>query len=124
MWKKIKINKNQIKHETGRSTLINFPKNSTLSGMSFWYPSKLISDGSHSACLSLSYNDNFQIKATKYGKGKRNKFEKIEECEISIEDFESAFGVLIENSEQESYLEVTEPKPLNIEVVVKNELKK
>lgn len=123
MWKKISINLNQIKYETGRAILIAFPNNSDLKGYQFWHPSKLVREGVHKACVSLSYTDEFIFQIFKTNK----KFEKINETEINAEEFEEAFSVTSENNREkskETYLEIKEPKKIEIkEIIIPGELK-
>lgn len=96
-WKNINVNKNLIQAETEKATLINFPRSSNFGGFCFWHPTKLIRKGRHSASVSIGYNDEWKFTIKKYGKGKYNRNEVIEEFTISVEDFEQAFEVVDEN---------------------------
>ena len=96
-WKNININQNLIVAETGKATLINFPHKSDFDGFCFWHPTKLIRKGRHSASVSIGYTDDWKFVVKKYGKGKYNRNEVIEEFTISVEDFEQAFGAVDEN---------------------------
>ena len=97
MWKTIQINQQNIKKDTGNAVLIAMPHNSDYDGFEFWHPAKLIRSGNHSYAISLSYNDEFTFKLKKMGKGKYNSRDVIDEREISVADFEEAFGVMNEN---------------------------
>ncbi len=127
MWKNININSNQIQVETEKSILINCPHNSEYDGYSFWHPSKLVGIGKHSASTLIIYNEDFKFKLIKYGKGKWNSRDIIDEVEISVEEFEEMFRVENKNvtskifkNEYETYKPV-EVKP--IENNLKEELK-
>lgn len=125
-WKNININKNMIKADTGRAILINCPHNSRYDGYCFWHTSKLVRNGRHSASKSIGYNDEFTFKLIKYGKGKYNSRDVIDEKEIGVEEFEEMFGVVNENivaPNNDTYLVVNEPTKVNADVEVKDELK-
>ncbi|WP_324171125.1 hypothetical protein [Sulfurimonas sp.] len=88
MWKNIEINSNSVQTETIKATLIKVPKTEFL----FWHPSKLIrKSGKDGYKLSFGYTDNFTFKLFRNGKGKHNSHEKIEEIELSAQDFEKRF---------------------------------
>lgn len=93
-WKNIQINIQNIQTETGTTTLIKMPNNSKYSGYKFWHPSKLIRNGNNSYAISLGYTDEFTFKLKKFGNGKWNKFDVIDEIEISVEEFEEAFNCM------------------------------
>lgn len=130
MWKNININKQNIKAETEKAILINMPHNSNYDGYSFWHPRKLVRDGKHSYAISLGYTEEFEFKLVKYGKGKYNSKEIIDQTVIDYEEFEEAFGVMSENivapkTDNESYVIVQEPtkvedKEIEIEECLKN----
>lgn len=88
MWKNQSFNKQNIKVETLKAVLIQMPHKSKYDGFSFWHPSKLVRKGSHSYEVSIGYTDDFVFKLKKYGKGKWNSNEVIEEIEITAEEFE------------------------------------
>lgn len=120
MWKNININKQNVKVDTGRAVLIAMPHSSDYDGFSFWHPSKLVREGRHSNALSISYTDDFNFKLVKYGKGKYNSRDIIDEQEISVEEFEEAFGVMNENitsPKTKINNEYETHKPINIEAV-------
>lgn len=125
MWKKIRFNAQNIEHETGKATLIKMPNKSEYKGWMFWHPSKLVrEEGGKGYWLSFSYTDEWDFKIFK-GKGQYRK-----EIELDVEDMEEAFGVVNDEigtrqtNDDKSYLEVTEPKPINKEVEVDDELKR
>lgn len=111
-WKSVKFNKQNIQAETAKATLINMPHKSAYDGYAFWHPSKLIRYGSNSYERTLSYTDDFKFKLKKFGKGKYNKFDVVDEIEISAEEIESAFEP-VENEESrndDGYVRVDEPE--------------
>ena len=127
-WKSIQINKQNIKTYTEMAVLIAMPHNSNYDGFQFWHPAKLVKRGNHSNAVSISYNDEFTFKLKKYGNGKYNKFDVIDEEEIDIEEFEDAFGVINDNiiapkKDTESYLKIKEPEKIDKEIEVLEELK-
>lgn len=94
MWTKIFINKQSIQSETDRSVLIKMPNRSDYSGWVFWFPRKLVRvQGGKGYHLSISFTEEFNFNLKKYGKGKYNRNEVIEELEISSDDMLEAFGV-------------------------------
>ena len=97
MWKNIDINKQNIKFETEKSILISMPHSSEYDGFSFWHPSKLVRSGRNSSSVSIGYTEDFNFRLIKYGKGKYNSHEIIDEDIICSADFEEAFGVMNEN---------------------------
>lgn len=125
-WKNININTNMIKANTGRAVLINCPHSSNYDGYSFWHPAKCVKSGRHSAAKSLGYTDDFTFRLIKYGKGKYNSRDIIDEKEIGVEEFEEMFGVVNENivaPNNDTYLIVNEPTKVDADVEVKDELK-
>ena len=127
MWKNIEINLQNIEGETEKATLIKMPNKSKYAGYKFWHPSKLIRRGSNSYARSIGYTDSFTFKLKKYGNGKWNKNEVIDEKEISVEEFEEAFGCMKSctrpKDNEESYLIVEEPEKVEKEIEVDGELK-
>ena len=97
MWKNLNINKQNIETETAKAVLIKMPKKSRYDGYKFWHPSKLVRNGRHSNAVSVGYTDDFTFKLKKFGNGKYNKFDVLDEIEISAEQFEQAFEVMDEN---------------------------
>lgn len=125
-WKTIQINVQNVETETGKATLIKMPNKSNYAGYKFWHPSKLIRNGRNSYALSVSYNDTFKFKLFKNGKGKYNKFDVIDDLEISVEEFEEAFGCMEDctrSKSNETYLIVEEPDKIEKEIKIVEELK-
>lgn len=121
MWKNININSNQIKTETERAVLINCPHNSEYCGYSFWHPSKLVSSGKHLASALIIYNEDFKFKLIKYGKGKWNSRNTIDEIEISVEEFEEMFGIENKNITSKIFKNEYEThKPVEVKPVKNN----
>lgn len=127
MWKNIEINLQNIETDTGKSTLIKMPKGSDYAGYKFWHPSKLVRYGSNSYARSIGYTDEFTFKLKKYGNGKYNKFDVIDEIEIGVEEFEEAFGCMKDctrSKEDDFEIEHHIPEAKEVkEVEVVNELK-
>lgn len=97
MWKNFNINKNQIITSTAKSVLIAMPHKSKYDGFRFWHPAKLVREGKHSGSVSISFTDEFTFNLKKYGNGRYNKTEVIDEITISAEEFELAFGTTDKN---------------------------
>lgn len=127
MWKNIEINVQNIETDTGKSTLIKMPNKSNYAGYKFWHPSKLVRYGSNSYARSIGYTDEFTFKLKKFGNGKYNKFDVIDEIEIDTEEFENAFRCMEDctraKNNEETYLVIEEPEKIDVDVEVKEELK-
>lgn len=123
-WKNINVNKNQIKADIGKAVLINCPHNSEYDGYSFWHPDKLVREGRHSASISIGYNDEFKFTLKKYGKGKYNQNEVIDEKVISVEEFETMFGIEDANINAPKFKNEYETHKPEHKVQVENNLKK
>lgn len=125
MWKNININIQNIVVETEKAILIKMPNNSEYKGYSFWHPSKLVRNGRHSYSVSIGYTNDFRFKLKKYGKGKWNSKDIIDEIEIDSEDFERSFGIMDQNissPNNDSYLKIYEPIKVDKKIEVKEEL--
>lgn len=111
-WKKIAINKQNIKHQTGKATLIAMPHKSDYDGYEFWIPSKLLRRGSHSYELYLSFTDDFNFTIKKMGKGQYNRFKAVDEKTLSAEAMREAFGGVVEPEAEpdNGYVQVDEPE--------------
>ncbi|WP_304068608.1 hypothetical protein [Megamonas hypermegale] len=111
-WKKISINKQNVRHETAKAALIAMPHKSNYDGYEFWVSSKLVHPGSHSYELYLSLKDDYTFKLRKTGKGKYNRYEVIDEQTISAEEMIEAFDGEVDQKAQEddSYVLVEEPE--------------
>ena len=97
MWKSLNINKQNIRAETDRAVLIACPHRSEYDGYCFWHSSKLVREGRHSGAVSVSYTEEFSFRLKKYGKGKYNSREVIDEQTIGYDEFEEIFGVMDDN---------------------------
>ena len=128
IWHSIQISKQNVKAETDSRVLIRMPSNSDYSNYVFWHPAKLVRNGKHSNAISISYTDEFVFRLKKYGNGKYNKFDIIDEQEIDVCEFENAFEITNDNiiapkDDTESYLIVKEPEKVDKEIEVLGELK-
>ncbi len=127
MWKNIEINIQNIENDTGKAALIKMPNKSKYAGYKFWHPSKLVRYGSNSYARSIGYTDTFTFKLLKYGNGKYNKFDVIDEIEISVEEFEEAFECMkdctMPKEKGDTYLIVEEPEKVELEIEIEEELK-
>lgn len=118
MWKSININKQNIKAETGRAVLIACPHNSEYDGYYFWHPSKLVRDGRHNNAVSISYTDDFTFYLKKYGQGKYNSRELLDEIQLGYDELEEVFGVMDENISSPQFVSDYEThKPETVEAV-------
>ena len=94
-WKSVNLCENQIKARTVKSVLVKMPLSSKYKGFLFWHPSKLVKTSYYRGeSYELLYTDDFTFNLFKNGKGKTNKYEKIAEKCIDVEDFEEAFKVV------------------------------
>ena len=126
MWKSIEINKQNIETDTGKSVLIKMPNKSKYAGYKFWHPAKLVRYGSNSYARSVSYTDDFTFKLKKYGNGKYNKFDVINEVEIGVKEFEETFECMKDCTrakEDNSYLIIEDPKKIDKDVEIYEALK-
>lgn len=120
MWRQININNQNIKAETDRAVLFACPHNSRYDGWAFWHPSKLVRRGRHKNAVSVSYTEEFTFVLKKYGKGKYNKNQVLDEDEIDFEEFEEMFGVMNDNIKAPDYksdFETHKPEQLEAEAV-------
>ena len=127
MWKNVEINLQNIETETERAVLIKMPNKSKYAGYKFWHPSKLVRYGNNDYARSIGYTDEFTFKLKKYGNGKWNKRQVIDEKEISVEEFEDAFGCMKDctrsKDKEESYLIIEEPEKVEKEIEIEEDLK-
>lgn len=127
MWKNIEINIQNIENDTGKAVLIKMPNKSKYAGYKFWHPSKLVRYGSNSYARNIGYTDTFTFKLKKYGNGKYNKFDVIDEIEISVEEFEESFECMKDctrpKENDDTYLIVEEPEKIEKEIEIEEELK-
>ena len=97
-WKNININKNLLKVDNGKSTLIAMPHKSDYDGWEFWFPSKLVRESfKRKDAVNIGYTDEFVFHLKKYGHGRYNSDKIIDEQDIDVKEFERAFCVVAEN---------------------------
>lgn len=89
MWKKIKVNIQNIKHETDKAMLIAMPHSSDYDGFTFWISKKLVRDGSNDFEMLVSINEDmtFNLKRTSE---KTHKV--LDEKEVGCDELIEAFG--------------------------------
>lgn len=115
MWRSIQINKQNIIAETGKAILIACPHNSAFDGFTFWHSSMLVREGKHRGAVSISYTDEFTFHLKKYGKGKYNSREVLDEVQLGYEELEEIFGVMNENitaPKEKNPYETHKPQPI------------
>lgn len=91
MWKNLNINNNLIKAETDRAVLIALPHKSDYNGYSFWHPAKLVRESRQAGKSSIGYTDEFVFRLKKYGKGKYNCREVLDEIPLAADEIEAIF---------------------------------
>jgi len=126
MWNRIFFNKQNIEHETDRGTLINMPNKSEYNGWKFWHPSKLVrEEGGNGYFLSLSFTDDWKFRLFKSYKKKPNPQKNIgsEEIKIAFQASDESIDARVKDSSK-SYLNVTEPTPVDKDVEVDDSLKR
>lgn len=112
MWRSININRQNIKADSGKAFLIACPHNSEYDGYCFWHPLRLIREGRHSNAVEISYTEEFTFYLKKYGKGKYNSRDVINEVQLGYDELEEIFGVMNENISapaHKSYYETHKP---------------
>ena len=115
------MNAQNILIDTGKACKIAFPHSSDLDGFVIWVPSKLVRSGSHSYEYSVSLHRDMTFKAKKYGHGKWNRNQVIEEMDIDQEDIFEAFSgsgtETAHNAMKKDVIEVTTHTPERLEPV-------
>ena len=96
-WKYINFNYNRIIAESDRSVLITMPKTSKYSDYSFWHLKKLTRESGNSETFTISFNEDFVFHLKKYGEGKYNKYDVLNEIDIDAFEFERQFKRMDEN---------------------------
>lgn len=114
MWHSLKINKNNIKAETGKAVLIACPHSSEYDGYCFWHPSKLVREDRNGWTYSVSYTEDFDFRLKKYGKGKYNSREVLDEKTLGYKEIEEVFSVIDDGSYPEEPMIYT-PDPIEPE---------
>lgn len=122
MWHKVNFNSQNIEHHTAKSILIKMPNRSKYAGYTFWHPSKLVRGADWKR--SFSFNDDWEFTIFKTGKNYKRTIEKKLGAEEMLEAFEIVNEELTPTDNDESYLKVTEPEPINADVIIPDELKR
>lgn len=92
-WNKVIISINNIEAETDKAVLIKMKHNSNYDGFVFWHPAKLVRAEDKMFSFSFSFNEKFTFNLKKYGKGKYNKFDVIDEIEIDADEMLEEWNV-------------------------------
>ena len=93
VWHKVTFNAQNIETETAKAVLIACPHKSDYDGYVFWHPTKLVRDaGSKGWDKSFSFTDEIKFNLKKYGKGKYNKSQVIDEVTLSADEIAAVFG--------------------------------
>ncbi|RRC92709.1 hypothetical protein EII25_03285 [Erysipelotrichaceae bacterium OH741_COT-311] len=91
-WEKVYFNAQNIEAETAKAVLIKMPSKGDYAGYCFWHPARLVRDeGNKGYRKSFSFTDEFEFKLKKYGKGKYNKNQVIDEKIIGPEEIKDEF---------------------------------
>lgn len=85
IWKNLRVNIQNIKHETAKAVLIQLPK----SDWTFWHPKKLVRNGSHSYEVTIGYTDEFKFNCKRTSKRTWNV---LDERVFSVEEIQRAFA--------------------------------
>lgn len=119
MWKKLRINKQNVGKVFDNFITINCPHNSKYNNYYFWFNKKLVDF--KNTCIEIVYKDTFVFKLKKVGKAKYNKYKLIDELEVDADVIEDMFECM--QIDNESYLIVKEPPKIELDVKVLEELK-
>ena len=88
MWQNIEFNSNNVQAETAKSVLIKVPG----SKLKFWHPAKLVRyKGKNGYLVSIGFTNEFTFKLFRNGEGQYNQNEKIEEIELTANEFVERF---------------------------------
>lgn len=88
-WFKFPVNIQNIKHETEKAVLIAMPHNSDYDGFEFWYPKKLVRNGSNSYEVFVSISDTFRVTLKRVSE---KTFKVLDERIVGYEELLDAFG--------------------------------
>lgn len=120
MWNKIRIDANQIQHETERATLIKLPNSSNLKGWAFWHPSKLVREAQKGKghWYEFSFTGEWEFKLVRQNRNNEATMK------IGCQEMLDVFDKQSPSEDNESYLEVEEPIKINDDVEVDESLKR
>ncbi|MDV5977925.1 hypothetical protein [Streptococcus canis] len=123
-WEKIYLNTQNIIYDNGKSCLIKLPNDSDYTNFKFWHPSKLIRDLSkgNGYFKSLSFTDDWEFKIFEDDKNYKKIKEEILSPEELVQQFETMSETIEYQADAKSFYEEYEPKKINKEVAVLNEL--
>ena len=114
-WNGFVINPNLIKVTTAKSVLIGMPTTSSYKGFSFWHSSKLVKTGK---MYMLLYTDDFVFHLKKYGHGRFNQREVLEEIDLSPEDIKDRIASTIRHNRARGEHNVTQMSNIVAELVM------
>lgn len=112
-WNKIKINNNNIEYTTNKAYLIKLPNKSEFAGYKFWISYKLIIEYDNYIILSCKDDFEFQI---------FNKNAKDIITGDMLKDIFECMNDSCQEKKDESYLIIQEPKKIDIDVKIDEEL--
>ena len=110
MWRRFTITKNNIKAETDKAVLVVCPHHSEYDGYCFWHPSKLVREDRNGWTRSLSYTEEFVFNLKKYGKGKYNRREVLDDVQLRYDEIEEVFGVMSNALQKKDPYETHKPE--------------
>ena len=93
-WHKVPVNFQNIKTETEKAFLIAMPHSSDYDGFKFWYPKKLVREGSHAYEVTLSVSDDMEITLRRTSEKTR---QVLEEKVVGAEELLAAFGQTVKH---------------------------
>lgn len=97
-WGKVAVNAQNVECTTERGVKIKLPHSSKHDGFSVWVSLKLLRSGRHSYEYMLSVKADMEFTLKKYGQGRYNKSEVLDEKTISAEEMAAAFGGWVEDA--------------------------
>lgn len=112
-WKRFTIQNNNVKFSTEKATLIKMPNNSEYKGFVFWHPSKIVKSGYYNGALDILFTDDFVFHLKKYGSGRFNQREVLEQVDITAEDMVLIFKDVSDNFDSEEVVDLVHiPEPV------------
>ncbi len=82
-WLKIALNRNQIEGSTPKALLLKMPNKSDYEGFIFWIPAKLVHFAKNDWDCIASFTPDFAFIVKKYGKGKYNSQQVLDEKKLT-----------------------------------------